>query len=522
MLHEHRGILESVRPKPGELEAEYAREPEGARGLAIPRAIRKSAVTRVPGGLSPNAARQNKEASDAPNSFVAVAKRGKPGEFMSFQAYTESVPGRCENTEPDTDHSVLQERKRGSHHYRRSGDSRNLLCRAAVLKFSTKENSQMKKQEKRARGSGSIFQNGSSVFWIKFYDRGIARRESSLSTDHKAAQKLLKRRLAEVETKTYIPCENVRMDELIADLLSEYKEKQLKSIDAVKARWTLHLQPFFTRTRVTDIGTDRIRRYSDMRREQTAAPATINRELSILKRAFNLALESTPPKVKTVPYIPMQVESNTRTGFLKDEEYSRLASECAKEGLWLRALLAVAYNFGWRKGELLALRVRQIDLTSSTIRLEVGSTKNGAGRTVKMTQEVFTLLSACVAGKQKDDFAFTRANGAPVKVFRKRWRVVCKRADVPKLFFHDLRRTGVRNLRRLGIAESVAMKISGHKTASVFRRYDITDEADLADAAARLDEKRNAQTSEVGQSLGIVAPKPGNSVAIAVLPPLAN
>jgi len=56
--------------------------------------------------------------------------------------------------------------------------------------------------------------------------------------------------------------------------------------------------------------------------------------------------------------------------------------------------------------------------------------------------------------------------------------------------FHDLRRTGARNLRRLGVSESVAMKIGGWKTASVFRRYDITDEADLADAAARLDQKQ--------------------------------
>jgi hypothetical protein len=59
----------------------------------------------------------------------------------------------------------------------------------------------MQNRTTRARGSGSIFNNGSPVWWIKFYDRGIARRESSHSTDYKIAEKLLKRRLAEVETK---------------------------------------------------------------------------------------------------------------------------------------------------------------------------------------------------------------------------------------------------------------------------------------------------------------------------------
>jgi integrase len=184
----------------------------------------------------------------------------------------------------------------------------------------------------------------------------------------------------------------------------------------------------------------------------------------------------------------------------------------------MRALLAVAHNFAWRKGELLPLRVRQIDLQERTIRLDVGTTKNGRGRTVRMTQEVFTLLSACVLGKKPHDFVFTRANGRPVRDFRKTWESVCVRAGVGHqlcvecdevltgekcecgndalryegLIFHDLRRTGVRNLRRLGIAESVAMKISGHRTAAVFRRYDITDDNDLADAAARIDAKQKS------------------------------
>jgi len=75
---------------------------------------------------------------------------------------------------------------------------------------------------------------------------------------------------------------------------------------------------------------------------------------------------------------------------------------------------------------------------------------------------------------------------------------------VPDLLFHDLRRSGVRNLRRLGVQESVAMRISGHKTRSVFERYNIIDETDLAEAARKLDEKKT-DAPEFGQPLGIVA-----------------
>ena len=381
-------------------------------------------------------------------------------------------------------------------------------------------------KEKRSRGGGSIFQNGSRVWWIKFSDRGIPRRESSSSTDRSVAEKLLKRRLAEVETKIYIPKANVKSDELVAAVLADYKDNALKTSDDVATRWKLHLAPFFSRLKATDIDTDRIRRYINHRRDQGASAATINRELAILKRAFHLALESTPPKITVVPHFPMQKENNVRTGFLRDEDHAKLANECGKEGLWLRTLLCLAYSFAFRKGELLAMRVCQIDLGNRIIRLEVGTTKNGKGRTISMTQEVFTLLSACIVGKKPDDYVFTRPNSKPVRDFRKTWNSVCVRAGVGHflcadchtvvtgencdcgneklkyegLIFHDLRRTGVRNLRRLGVAESVAMKISGHKTAAVFKRYDITDEADIADVAIRLDKKSDALS--FGQSLG--------------------
>jgi len=159
-------------------------------------------------------------------------------------------------------------------------------------------------------------------------------------------------------------------------------------------------------------------------------------------------------------------------------------------------------SFAFRKGELLSMRVKQIDLSAGTIRLEAGTTKNREARVVKMTREVSTLLTACVIGKKPEDFVFTRENGKPVEGFRKVWKAVCTRAGVPGLLFHDLRRSGVRNLRRLGVQESVAMRISGHKTRAIFERYNIVDGADLADAARRLDTKQNSAAVEVNRDFG--------------------
>lgn len=156
----------------------------------------------------------------------------------------------------------------------------------------------------------------------------------------------------------------------------------------------------------------------------------------------------------------------------------------------MRAVLAVAYNFGLRKGELLGLRVSQIDLKAHTIHLLPGTTKNDKGRAVVMTEDVYKLVAQCVKGKKPGDRVFTWANGKAVTDFRRTWRTLAKNAEMPDLIFHDLRRSAVRNMVRAGISKHVAKLISGHQTDSVFDRYDITDATDLAEAARKL-EARN-------------------------------
>src|ERR1017187_8970872 len=133
----------------------------------------------------------------------------------------------------------------------------------------------------RPRGSGSIYQNGSAVWWVKFYVRGIARRESSHSTDRKVAEKLLKRRLAEVETKTFVMRTNVKIDELISDLFAEYRQQGRKSIKTAEWRWKKHLEPFFHKLPADDLNTDLVQRYCAKREAEKASGASINRELAI-------------------------------------------------------------------------------------------------------------------------------------------------------------------------------------------------------------------------------------------------
>jgi integrase len=205
------------------------------------------------------------------------------------------------------------------------------------------------------------------------------------------------------------------------------------------------------------------------------------------------------------------------------------ADEIRREA-WLRAMFETGYTYGWRHEELVALRVRQVNLVAGTIRLEPGTTKNAEGREVGMTVPVRMLLTQCVHGKSQDDYVFTRENGKPVRDFRGAWARTCEAAKVQGLLFHDLRRTAARNLRRAGVAEGVIMKIGGWKTRSVFERYAIVSQSDIRDAMTKLEagqqrdnaeavEQQKSAQEQFGQTLGRIEPERADSRSNLFLPP---
>jgi integrase len=97
-------------------------------------------------------------------------------------------------------------------------------------------------------------------------------------------------------------------------------------------------------------------------------------------------------------------------------------------------------------------------------------------------------LRAARAAAPEAEWVFNR-NGERIKDFRWAWDEACNAAGVPDLNFHDLRRTAVRNMRRAGIPQVIRMKISGHKTDSMERRYNIVDAEDLANARELLERR---------------------------------
>jgi integrase len=115
---------------------------------------------------------------------------------------------------------------------------------------------------------------------------------------------------------------------------------------------------------------------------------------------------------------------------------------------------------------------------------------------VKMTQEVYDLLRVCVEGKEPTDALFTWGSGKPVKDVRETWSQLTESAGVPKLLLHDFRRSAARNPLQAGVNRDVAKRITGHKRDSMFSRYNIVVEADLAEAAEKLESGRNGRSTD--------------------------
>ena len=350
---------------------------------------------------------------------------------------------------------------------------------------------------------GCIYQRG-RVYWIKYSREGRAYFESSGSTKHGDAKRLLRLREGAIERGVVVTPRigRMRFEEAAGDLLTEYQANKRKSYANVERRIRLGLEPFFRGRRMTHISTADVNRYITARQEAGAANASINRDLAALKRMYSLAIMA--GKLLHRPHIPMLQEDNVRQGFFEREPFEDVRGHLQEH---LRGLVTLAYYSGWRvQSEILPLQWPQIDRQVGTIRLEPGTTKNKGGRTIAYL-EIDELREMIEAQWQRHldlrragticPWVFEHKDGQRIKTFRRSWLTACRRAGVAGRVPHDFRRTAVRNLERAGVPRKVAMAMVGHKTESVYRRYDIVTDSDLHAAAARLNVRHDAMPSRV-------------------------
>lgn len=339
---------------------------------------------------------------------------------------------------------------------------------------------------------GMMRQRG-RIWWIKYYRDGRPFEESSGSERRADAARLLKVREGDIERGLPITPRvgRVTWEEARRDLINDFVTNNKRSLSDMETRLRLHLDPYFRGRRLTAITTADVRSYIASRQCTKASAGTINRELTHLKRMFTLARQA--GKILQTPHIPMLKENNVRTGFFESSQI-----ECVIEKLptYAQPLVRFAYLTGWRSSEIYGLQWRNIDFVGHQIRLDPGTTKNGEGRVFPMTNDLRELLSGQRAKATRIErergrivtSVFIFESGAPIKSIRHSWTVACRAAGVPGRLLHDLRRTAVRNLVRANIPERVAMKLTGHKTRSVFDRYHIVSEGDLHLAAKQLNQ----------------------------------
>jgi integrase len=342
---------------------------------------------------------------------------------------------------------------------------------------------------------GSVYsRKDTAIKWIKY--RGVdgkVHRESTGTTNAKKALRALKLKEGDVERGVPVTPKvgRVTFNDAADRIIKDYEKNGKRSLSDLKIRIEKHLRPFFGGWRLASITTTEIEKYQDHRLGQTPKPgnATVNREVATLKRMFTLAARA--GEILFVPHFPMLKEPPARKGYFEQAQFEGVLSHLPER---LRPIAIFGYCTGWRRGEVLGLEWRHIDRSARVVRLDPGETKNDEARILgygvddplgEIIEAAWKTHEQLAAKGVISPYVFPQLRGGKflgkrITSFRKAWDAARKAAGCPGRLFHDFRRTMARNLTRTGeIDPTVAMRVTGHKTRSVFDRYNIGSEADV-------------------------------------------
>ncbi len=336
------------------------------------------------------------------------------------------------------------------------------------------------------RGQGRVYRprvRGRQVatWWLDYSVAGTRHREPAHTKLKGEALDLLRQRIGDRKSgKVVGRPDRVTLADLRAGLDRHYQREDNRSLR--RAQQALdHVELFFgAKTRVPRITKPRVGEYIERRLVEGAARGTVCYEVRILGAAFSVAVEDELLAVRPVFKLPTL--RNARSGFFEEGDFAALIVELP---VHLRPVIRFLRMTGWRKSEALGLSWDQVDWEGQVIRLSATQTKGGDARLFPfgLAPELKQILEDQWSVRE-GPFVFQR-RGARIKSFRRVWTRACKKAGLEGRLVHDLRRTAARDFRRQGVSEGEIMKLCGWKTRAMFDRYNIIDEADLAEAVAK-------------------------------------
>lgn len=206
---------------------------------------------------------------------------------------------------------------------------------------------------------------------------------------------------------------------------------------------------------------------------QALGEASKNRYISEIRRAFKLGMEADPPLCSRVPKLPTFEEDNVREGMLDRADYERFRDSFTSEAAHAKLFFVLAYHLGMRRGELLLLKWSQVELAEGVIRLRKKQTKGKKDRVAPIYGDMREYLRMALESKAPNCDRVIQYEGGPVLDFRTAWKTACRMSGVT-IKPHDLRRTAACNLVDAGVPEATVMAITGHRTNSMFQRYQIS------------------------------------------------
>ena len=327
------------------------------------------------------------------------------------------------------------------------------------------------------------------VWWMSVNVHGKQLRRSTETSERKLAEAIYSKvHVQLIEGKYFEPQEEDPYT--CADLLDRYEREHIpkKASHRALKGYLKHLRPFFGRNRLVEMTPKEIVRYKAKRYHDGVKPATINRELALMKHAFNLAIKEWEwAKHNPVSRVTFEREDNQRDRWLTQEEETRLLKACP---LWLREVVVFALHTGMRMGEILSLTWDMVDLFRRTV--TILRSKNGDRRTLPLNDRVFALLKEKVKGQAApSELLFPNQKGTQRDGhdLRRAFRKALTSAKIQDFHFHDLRHTFATRLVQAGIDLYKVQRLLGHRSSVMTQRYAHHSSESLREGVRVLDQE---------------------------------